>query len=127
MKLFKSNKELFKIENFKGLTYPKNYFDSCDKAYDKDWKPFLDNNPEFKTLLIKATNAYYRSGITYNIEDDMFCDFTIIGDLSKDLDIIYFQIDGQSSIIFLDNLNRCSGKYVNEKGWGIKEWIEIAQ
>ena len=101
MKLFYTDNELYKVEDFKGLNYSKTNFDICDKLEDKDWKQFLDNNQEFKNLLIKLGTYVFDDD--YYIEDDMFCDFTIIGDLSKDLDIVYFQIDGQSSIILLDN------------------------
>ena len=38
MKLFNSNTDLFKIEDFKRLNYSKTYIDCCDVSLDEDWK-----------------------------------------------------------------------------------------
>jgi hypothetical protein len=75
MKLFYSDKNLYKVEDFKGLNYSKTNFDICDKLEDKDWKQFLDDNQEFRNLLIKL--GFFIFGDDYYIEDDMFCDFKI--------------------------------------------------
>jgi len=124
MKLFNSNTDLFKIEDFKGLKYTKNFIDCCDVSLDKDWKQFLKDNPEFKKMLLKIGDCCFGSD-NYNIKEDMFCDFEIRGDLSKDLDRIYIQIDGQSSLHLVDDLNRFSEDYRTEKDWGIKDWNEV--
>lgn len=124
MKLFNSNTDLFKIEDFKGLKYTKNFIDCCDVSLDKDWKQFLKDNPEFKKILLKIGDCCFGSD-NYNIKEDMFCDFEIRGDLSKDLDRIYIQIDGQSSLYLVDDLNRFSEDYRTEKDWRIKVWNEV--
>jgi hypothetical protein len=110
MKLFYTDNELYKVEDFKGLNYSKTNFDTCDKLEDKDWKQFLDDNQEFRNLLI---------------EDDMFCDFQILGDLSKDLDKIYINIDSQGSVCLVDDLNKFSEDYRTEEDWGIDFWNEF--
>lgn len=124
MKLFNSNTDLFKIEDFKGLNYSKTFIDCCDVSLDKDWKQFLKDNPKFKKILLKIGDCCFGSD-NYNIKEDMFCDFEIRGDLSKDLDRIYIQIDGQSSLHLVDDLNRFSEDYRTEKDWGIKDWNEV--
>lgn len=124
MKVYNSNTDLFKIEDFKGLNYSKTYINYCDVLLDEDWKQFLDDNPEFKEVLIKIGDYYFGSD-NYSVEDDMFCDLDIRGDLSKDLDKVYIQIDGQSSIHLVDDLNRFSEKYRTEKNWGVKGWNEM--
>ena len=124
MKLFNSSTDLFKIEDFKGLKYTKNFIDCCDVSLDKDWKQFLKDNPEFKKMLLKIGDCCFGSD-NYNIKEDMFCDFEIRGDLSKDLNRIYIQIDGQSSLHLVDDLNRFSEDYRTEKDWGIKDWNEV--
>jgi hypothetical protein len=124
MKLFKSSTDLFKIEDFKGLNYSKDYIDCCDVSLDEDWEQFLNDNLEFKEILIKIGDYCFGSD-NYNIEDDMFCDFNVRGDLSKDLDRVYIQIDGQSSIHLVDNLNQFSEDYRTEEDWGVKNWSEI--
>jgi hypothetical protein len=120
MKLFYSDKNLYKVEDFKGLNYSKTNFDICDKLEDKDWKQFLDDNQEFRNLLIKL--GFFIFGDDYYIEDDMFCDFQILGDLSKDLDKIYINIDSQGSVCLVDDLNKFSEDYRTEEDWGIKDW-----
>ena len=124
MKVYNSNTDLFKIEDFKGLNYSKTYIDCCDVSLDEDWKQFLDDNPEFKEVLIKIGDYCFGSD-NYSVEDDMFCDFEIRGDLNKDLDKVYIQIDGQSSIHLVDDLNRFSEDYRTEKNWGVKVWNEM--
>jgi hypothetical protein len=52
----------------------------------------------------------------------MFCDFQILGDLSKDLDKIYINIDSQGSVCLVDDLNKFSEDYRTEEDWGIKDW-----
>jgi hypothetical protein len=123
MKLFYSDNELYKVEDFKGLNYSKTNFDICDKLEDKDWKQFLDDNQEFRNLLIKL--GFFIFGDDYYIEDDMFCDFQILGDLSKDLDKIYINIDSQGSVCLVDDLNKFSEDYRTEKDWRIKDWKEM--
>jgi hypothetical protein len=120
MKLFYSDKNLYKVEDFKGLNYSKTNFDICDKLEDKDWKQFLDDNQEFRNLLIKL--GFFIFGDDYYIEDDMFCDFQILGDLSKDLDKIYINIDSQGSVCLVDDLNKFSEDYRTEEDWGVKDW-----
>ena len=123
MKLFYSDNELYKVEDFKGLNYSKTNFDICDKLEDKDWKQFLDDNQEFRNLLIKL--GFFIFGDDYYIEDDMFCDFQILGDLSKDLDKIYINIDSQGSVCLVDDLNKFSEDYRTEEDWGIEDWNEF--
>jgi hypothetical protein len=123
MKLFYSDKNLYKVEDFKGLNYSKTNFDICDKLEDKDWKQFLDDNQEFRNLLIKL--GFFIFGDDYYIEDDMFCDFQILGDLSKDLDKIYINIDSQGSVCLVDDLNKFSEDYRTEEDWGIEDWNEF--
>ena len=123
MKLFYSDKNLYKVEDFKGLNYSKTNFDICDKLEDKDWKQFLDDNQEFRNLLIKL--GFFIFGDDYYIEDDMFCDFQILGDLSKDLDKIYINIDSQGSVCLVDDLNKFSEDYRTEEDWGIEDWKKI--
>jgi hypothetical protein len=123
MKLFYSDKNLYKVEDFKGLNYSKTDFDICDKLEDKDWKQFLDDNQEFRNLLIKL--GFFIFGDDYYIEDDMFCDFQILGDLSKDLDKIYINIDSQGSVCLVDDLNKFSEDYRTEEDWGIDFWNEF--
>jgi hypothetical protein len=123
MKLFYSDKNLYKVEDFKGLNYSKTNFDICDKLEDKDWKQFLDDNQEFRNLLIKL--GFFIFGDDYYIEDDMFCDFQILGDLSKDLDKIYINIDSQGSVCLVDDLNKFSEDYRTEEDWGIDFWNEF--
>ena len=123
MKIFNSNTDLFKIEDFKGLNYLKTDFDICDKLEDKDWKQFLDDNQEFKNLLIKLGTYVFDDD--YYIEDDMFCDFQILGDLSKDLDKIYINLDNQGSVCLVDDLNKFSEDYRTEEDWGIDFWNEF--
>ena len=117
MKLFYTDTNLYKVEDFKGLNYSKTNFDICDKLEDKDWKQFLDDNQEFRNLLIKL--GFFIFGDDYYIEDDMFCDFQILGDLSKDLDKIYINIDSQGSVCLVDDLNKFSEDYRTEEDWGI--------
>jgi hypothetical protein len=123
MKLFYSDKNLYKVEDFKGLNYSKTNFDICDKLEDKDWKQFLDDNQEFRNLLIKL--GFFIFGDDYYIEDDMFCDFQILGDLSKDLDKIYINIDSQGSVCLVDDLDKFSEDYRTEEDWGIDFWNEF--
>ncbi len=123
MKLFYTDKNLYKVEDFKGLNYSKTNFDICDKLEDKDWKQFLDDNQEFRNLLIKL--GFFIFGDNYYIEDDMFCDFQILGDLSKDLDKIYINIDSQGSVCLVDDLNKFSEDYRTEEDWGIDFWNEF--
>jgi len=123
MKLFYSDKNLYKVEDFKGLNYSKTNFDICDKLEDKDWKQFLDDNQEFRNLLIKL--GFFIFGDDYYIEDDMFCDFQILGDLSKDLDKIYINIDSQGSVCLVDDLDKFSEDYRTEEDWGIEDWNEF--
>ena len=123
MKLFYSDKNLYKVEDFKGLNYSRTNFDICDKLEDKDWKQFLDDNQEFRNLLIKL--GFFIFGDDYYIEDDMFCDFQILGDLSKDLDKIYINIDSQGSVCLVDDLNKFSEDYRTEEDWGIDFWNEF--
>jgi hypothetical protein len=123
MKLFYTDKNLYKVEDFKGLNYSKTNFDICDKLEDKDWKQFLDDNQEFRNLLIKL--GFFIFGDDYYIEDDMFCDFQILGDLSKDLDKIYINIDSQGSVCLVDDLNKFSEDYRTEEDWGIDFWNEF--
>jgi hypothetical protein len=123
MELFYTDNELFKVEDFKGLNYSKTNFDICDKLEDKDWKQFLDDNQEFRNLLIKL--GFFIFGDDYYIEDDMFCDFQILGDLSKDLDKIYINIDSQGSVCLVDDLNKFSEDYRTEEDWGIDFWNEF--
>jgi len=123
MKLFYTDNELYKVEDFKGLNYSKTNFDICDKLEDKDWKQFLDDNQEFRNLLIKL--GFFIFGDDYYIEDDMFCDFQILGDLSKDLDKIYINIDSQGSVCLVDDLNKFSEDYRTEEDWGIEDWNEF--
>lgn len=124
MKLFNSSTGLFKIEDFKGLKYLNDYIDCCDVSLDEDWKQFLDNNSEFKEILIKIGDYCFGSD-NYNIEDDMFCDFSIRGYLNENSDRVYIQIDGQSSIYLVDDLNRFSEDYRTEEDWGVKNWNEV--
>ena len=123
MKLFYTDMNLYKVEDFKGLNYSKTDFDTCDKLEDKDWKQFLDDNQEFKILLIKLGTYIFDDD--YYIEDDMFCDFQILGDLSKDLDKIYINIDNQGSVCLVDDLNQFSEDYRTEEDWGIDFWNEF--
>jgi hypothetical protein len=123
MKLFYTDTNLYKVEDFKGLNYSKTNFDICDKLEDKDWKQFLDDNQEFKNLLIKLGTYVFDDD--YYIEDDMFCDFQILGDLSKDLDKIYINIDSQGSVCLVDDLNKFSEDYRTEEDWGIDFWNEL--
>jgi len=123
MKLFYTDMNLYKVEDFKGLNYSKTNFDICDKLEDKDWKQFLDDNQEFRNLLIKL--GFFIFGDDYYIEDDMFCDFQILGDLSKDLDKIYINIDSQGSVCLVDDLNKFSEDYRTEEDWGIDFWNEF--
>jgi hypothetical protein len=123
MKLFYTDTNLYKVEDFKGLNYSKTNFDICDKLEDKDWKQFLDDNQEFRNLLIKL--GFFIFGDDYYIEDDMFCDFQILGDLSKDLDKIYINIDSQGSVCLVDDLNKFSEDYRTEEDWGIDFWNEF--
>ena len=123
MKLFYTDTNLYKVEDFKGLNYSKTDFDICDKLEDKDWKQFLDDNQEFRNLLIKL--GFFIFGDDYYIEDDMFCDFQILGDLSKDLDKIYINIDSQGSVCLVDDLNKFSEDYRTEEDWGIDFWNEF--
>jgi len=123
MKLFYTDTNLYKVEDFKGLNYSKTNFDICDKLEDKDWKQFLDDNQEFRNLLIKL--GFFIFGDDYYIEDDMFCDFQILGDLSKDLDKIYINIDSQGSVCLVDDLNKFSEDYRTEEDWGIEDWNEF--
>ena len=123
MKLFYTDTNLYKVEDFKGLNYSKTDFDTCDKLEDKDWKQFLDDNQEFRNLLIKL--GFFIFGDDYYIEDDMFCDFQILGDLSKDLDKIYINIDNQGSVCLVDDLNQFSEDYRTEEDWGVKDWNEM--
>ena len=123
MKLFYTDTNLYKVEDFKGLNYSKTNFDICDKLEDKDWKQFLDDNQEFRNLLIKL--GFFIFGDDYYIEDDMFCDFQILGDLSKDLDKIYINIDSQGSVCLVDDLNKFSEDYRTEEEWGIDFWNEF--
>jgi hypothetical protein len=124
MKIYNSNTDLFKIEDFKGLNYSKTYYDICDINEDKDWKQFLKDNKEFVKLLVKIGDQCFRSD-NYNIKEDMFCDFQILGDLSKDLDKIYINIDSQGSVCLVDDLNKFSEDYRTEKDWRIKNWNEV--
>ena len=124
MKIYNSNTDLFKIEDFKGLKYSKDYIDCCDVLLDDDWKQFLNDNPKFKEVLIKIGDCCFGND-NYNIEEDMFCDFNVRGDLSKDLDKIYINIDSQGSVYLVDDLNKFSEYYRTEEDWGIKNWNEV--
>lgn len=124
MKLFNSNTNLFKIEDFKGLNYSKTYYDICDINEDKDWKQFLKDNKEFVKLLVKIGDQCFGSD-NYNIKEDMFCSLELLGDLSKDKDKVYIQISGDSSLYLVDDLNKFSKNYRTEKDWRIKDWNEM--
>ena len=124
MKIYNSNTDLFKIEDFKGLNYSKTYYDICDINEDKDWKQFLNDNPEFKEILIKIGDQCFGSD-NYNVEEDMFNSFELLGDLSKDKDKVYIQISGDSSLYLVDDLNQFSENYRTEEDWKIKDWKEM--
>ena len=55
----------------------------------------------------------------------MFCDFSIRGYLNENSDRVYIQIDGQSSIYLVDDLNRFSEDYRTEEDWGVKNLNEV--
>ena len=124
MKLFNSNTDLFKIEDFKGLNYSKTYYDICDVNEDEDWRQFLNDNPEFKEILIKIGDQCFGSD-NYNVEEDMFNSFELLGDLSKNQDTIYIQVSGDSSVYLVESLNEFSEEYQDESKWNIKRWLEI--
>jgi hypothetical protein len=119
MKIYNSNTDLFKIEDFKGLNYSKTNYD----CWTKDWKQFLKDNQEFKNLLKKVGKYIFEDD--NKIEKDMFCDFQILGDLNKDLEKVYFQIDNQGSICLVEDLGQFSENYNTEEDWRIRNWIQM--
>ena len=124
MKIYNSNTDLFKIEDFKGLKYSKNYYNICDVNEDEDWRQFLNDNPKFKEILIKIGDQCFGSD-NYNVEEDMFCSFELLGDLSKDKDKVYIQISGDSSLYLVESLKNFAWGYGREERWRIKDWKEM--
>jgi hypothetical protein len=124
MKIYNSNTDLFKIEDFKGLKYSKNYYNICDVNEDEDWRQFLNDNPKFKEILIKIGDQCFGSD-NYNVEEDMFCSFELLGDLSKDKDKVYIQISGDSSLYLVESLKNFAWGYRREERWRIKDWKEM--
>jgi hypothetical protein len=122
MKIYNSNTDLFKIEDFKGLKYSKKTIWCFSE--DENWKQFLKDNKEFVKLLVKIGDQCFRSN-NYNIEEDMFCCFDILGDLSKDKDIVYIQITGDSSLYLVESLKEFAWGWRREKGWKVKDWKEM--
>jgi hypothetical protein len=113
---------LFKVENLPIINCEGIEMEDQDCS-GKDWESFLNNNPVFKNVLLKVGNEIFDSG--YDINEDMFCTVDFMGDFTKVIETIHFQISGDSSIYLVDDLDKFSDKYKTEEGWDIDRWIEL--
>jgi hypothetical protein len=111
--------ELIKIENLPTLIYDNDRYD-CE---GKQWKEFLRNNQEFKSLLKKIGKEIFGDG--YKIKKDMYCVLYIDGNFSVPKDKAYIYISGDSCISLVDDLTKFSENRQTEEDWGVHGWHEV--
>jgi hypothetical protein len=122
MRVFSSNEELYKFENFGKLVINEKIDRDDLWGEGKKWKLFLKENKELKKALKKIGKDCFGKG--YDIKEDMFCSIQLIDE--GEYDRVYIQISGDSSIYFSENLkDRFSENYDSEEKWGVKKWIEL--
>jgi hypothetical protein len=111
--------ELIKIENLPTLIYDNDRYD-CE---GKQWKEFLRNNQEFKSLLKKIGKEIFGDG--YKIKKDMYCVLYIDGNFSVPKDKAYIYVSGDSCISLVDDLTKFSENRQTEEDWGVHGWHEV--
>lgn len=111
--------ELIKIENLPTLIYDNDRYD-CE---GKQWKEFLKNNQEFKSLLKKIGKEIFGDG--YKIKKDMYCVLYIDGNFSVPKDKAYIYVSGDSCISLVDDLTKFSENRQTEEDWGVHGWHEL--
>ena len=122
MRVFSSNEELYKFEDFGKLVINEKIDRDDLWGEGKKWKLFLKENKELKKALKKIGKDCFGKG--YDIKEDMFCSIQLIDE--GEYDRVYIQISGDSSIYFSENLkDRFSENYDSEEKWGVKKWIEL--
>ena len=122
MRVFSSNEELYKFENFGKLVINEKIDRDDLWGEGKKWKLFLKENKELKKALKKIGKDCFGKG--YDIKEDMFCSIQLIDE--GEYDRVYIQVSGDSSIYFSENLkDRFSENYDSEEKWGVKKWIEL--
>ena len=121
MKVFTSNKALFKFENF-GQLIINDQIDRNNLWGEGDaWKLFLKENKELKECLKKIGKEMFGKG--YKIKKDMFCLINLPED--KEYDTMYVQVSGDSSLYFTENFEGWHEDWNTEEKWGAKEWKEM--
>jgi hypothetical protein len=122
MRVFSSNEELYKFEDFGKLVINEKIDRDDLWGEGKNWKLFLKENKELKKALKKIGKDCFGKG--YDIKEDMYCKVDLLNE--GEYDRVYVQISGDSSIYFSENLkDRFSENYDSEEKWGVKKWIEL--
>ena len=111
--------ELIKIENLPTLNYEHNRYD----CIGKQWKQFLKDNQEFKSLLKKIGKDIF--GDEYKLKKDMYCVLHIDSDFSVPKDKAYIYISGDSCLYLVDDLTQFSENRQTEEDWGVHGWHEV--
>jgi hypothetical protein len=122
MKVFSSDTDLYKFENFGKLIINEKIDRNDLWGEGSNWKLFLKENKELKKALKKIGKDCFGKG--YSIKEDMFCLIQLIdeGEYNK----MYVSISGDSSLNFSENLeDKFVEDYNSEEKWGVKRWKEL--
>jgi hypothetical protein len=95
IKIYNSDNELYKIENYK----------------DKD---------DFKLIIKKLLKDAFDEE-----DEEEIGDIDFLGDFDKAHKVIYAYTSSDATITFVDDLNQFSEGYKTEKEWQIEKWTEI--
>jgi len=122
MKVFSSDTELYKFEEFGKLVINEKIDRDDLWGEGSNWKLFLKENKELKKALKKIGKDIFGKG--YDIKEDMFCSIELVNE--GEYDRMYVQVSGDSSIYFSENLkDRFTENYDSEEKWGVKKWKEL--
>jgi RecB family endonuclease NucS len=95
IKIYKSNNELYKIENYK----------------DKD---------DFALIKKKIIKDAFDEE-----DEDEIGDIDFLGNFDTKQKVIYAYTSSDATITFVDDLNQFSENYRTEKEWKVEKWTEI--
>ena len=122
MRVFSSNEELYKFEDFGKLVINEKIDRDDLWGEGKNWKLFLKENKELKKALKKIGKDCFGKG--YDIKEDMFCLIQLIDE--GEYNRVYVSVSGDASLNFSENLeDKFTENYNTEEKWGVKKWIEL--
>ena len=121
-------REFYKIDNLSALSNTKKItFDYSDanspdkcKAYP-EMKEMLKNK-DFETILDKI---YENEVSLYKSDPLYFQGIRFIGDFSTPIKTAYAQVSGEAMLYIVDSLDKFSGKFQDESGWGVEDWKKL--